>query len=91
MNNKYIDAEEQEIIESLNSDNWISDFDESIKNKYENIAKFTISRTKSISVDISEKDFQELQSKAISAGINHQTLVSLLIHQYNEGRIALSI
>lgn len=85
----YTDEEEKEIIENIHNEEWISVFNENLKNEYTEIAINTIERTKNITIKISEKDFQKLRGKAYSAGINYQSIVNALIHQYNEGNISL--
>ena len=85
--NDYIDKEEKEIIESLDSGDWVSDFDEDIKKQYEEYAKNSTANTKQISAHITEKDYNRIKLKAMQAGISHESLIALLIHKYNEGKI----
>jgi len=34
---------------------------------------------------------KKIQIKAIEAGVPYQSLISMLIHKYNEGKIALNL
>jgi hypothetical protein len=61
---EYIDEEEKALIESLHSDHWISDFDDSVKKMYEESAQLNRPNTKKISIKVSERDFHKIQAKA---------------------------
>ncbi len=87
----FIDEEEKEIIESLNSDSWISDFDDDIKKIYEEYSINTFDFKNKIEVNLTDKDFSNLRLKAIEAGVPYQSLIAMLIHKYNEGKIRLNI
>ena len=87
---KYIDQEEKEIIESLYSEERVSDFDESTKKMYEDSAKLNRPNAKQISVKVSERDYQKIQAKALEEGISYQAIVAMLIHKFNEGKIAIT-
>jgi len=89
--NEYIDEEEKEIIESLKSETWISDFNENIKKQYEEYAKFSLLNTRQIVANISERDFNKIKIKALQEGIPYESLIAILIHKYNEGKIALGL
>lgn len=65
-------------------------FKEDIKTAKE-YAKNTISKSKHISIRLSEKDIQKLKIKSIETGIPYQTLIGALIHQYTENKIKLKI
>lgn len=54
-------------------------------------SKNTISKSKHISIRLSEKDLQKLKIKSIETGISYQTLIGALIHQYTENKIKLKI
>jgi predicted DNA binding CopG/RHH family protein len=87
---EYIDEEEKELIESLHSDHWISDFDETIKKMYEESAKLNRPNAKKISINLSERDYHKIQAKALEQGIPYQSMISMLIHKFNEGKIAFT-
>jgi predicted DNA binding CopG/RHH family protein len=54
-------------------------------------AKATISKTKQISVRLSERDLRKIKVKAIEIGIPYQTLIGSVLHQYATGRITATI
>jgi predicted DNA binding CopG/RHH family protein len=54
-------------------------------------AKATISKTKHISIRVSEKDLRKIKAKAVETGIPYQTLIGSLLHQYASGRITLTL
>ena len=87
----FIDEEEKEIIESLRSDSWISDFNDDIRKKYEEYASNTIDFKNKVEINLTDKDFNKIKIKAIEAGVPYQALISMLIHKYNEGKIGLNI
>lgn len=84
----YIDEEEKELIESLHSEKWVSDFNDDIKKMYEESAQYSILSTKRINIKVTEKDFEKIQAKALQEGLSYQSLISMLIHKYNEGKVA---
>ncbi|NLO19724.1 MAG: antitoxin [Ignavibacteria bacterium] len=85
---KYIDHEEKEIIESLYADEWLTDFDESIKKAYVESAQLNRYSAKQINIEVSEQDYQKILAKARESGVPYQAIVSMLIQKYNEGKIA---
>lgn len=87
----FIDEDEKEIIESLRSDSWISDFNDDIRKKYEDYASNTIEFKNKVEVNLTDKDFDKIKIKAIEAGVPYQALISMLVHKYNEGKIGLNV
>lgn len=87
----FIDEDEKEIIESLRSDSWISDFNDDIWKKYEDYASNTIEFKNKVEVNLTDKDFDKIKIKAIEAGVPYQALISMLVHKYNEGKIGLNV
>jgi hypothetical protein len=67
---KYIDEEEREIIESLYSDGWVSDFDDVVKKFYEDSAIFHIENTRQVNVNLPVKEFLDLKNKANEVGVH---------------------
>jgi predicted DNA binding CopG/RHH family protein len=78
-----LDAEENELLHSVENDEWVS-----VPNKDEKIAQFasaarnTLGRSKNINIRLSERDLMKLKSKASEKGIPYQTLVASILHQY---------
>lgn len=36
---------------------------------------------------MTERDLKKIQAKAVEEGVPYQSLISMLIHKYNEGRV----
>jgi predicted DNA binding CopG/RHH family protein len=89
--NNFIDNEEKELIESLHSEEWVSDFNADIKKEYEEYARQSLSNTKQISISVSERDYNKIQTRAIQEGLSYQSLIALLIHKFNEDKIAITL
>ncbi|MEW5694191.1 MAG: CopG family antitoxin [Candidatus Hydrogenedentota bacterium] len=89
MSKKYkLDKEEKEILQSVESGEWVSipDVKGAIK-RYANYARDTIKKDKRVNIRISNRDLEMIQRKAIEEGIPYQTLISSLIHKYISGRL----
>ncbi len=52
------------------------------KERYQQRAKQTLSKSKSINIRISERDLQKIKSLAAEKGLPYQTLISSLLYQY---------
>jgi predicted DNA binding CopG/RHH family protein len=86
----YLDKEEMELAKSLDRDDWISDLTKKEKRKYEEYARYSLSKRKRINIRMSERDLKKIQAKAIEEGIPYQSLISMLIHKYNEGKLSFN-
>ena len=88
MENIVLDKEEKELLQSLESDNWISvdNLEEEI-NKHQQIARNTLRKDKRINIRLSSHDLEALKTNAVEIGIPYQTLVSSILHQYTTGRL----
>jgi predicted DNA binding CopG/RHH family protein len=87
----YLDKEEKELAESLEKDNWISDLDKKGKKQYEAYARYSLNKQKRINIRMSERDLKKIRAKAIEEGIPYQSLISMLIHKYSEGKLSISM
>jgi predicted DNA binding CopG/RHH family protein len=87
---KYIDKEEMELAKSLETEEWVSDLTEKEKRQFEEYARSSLMKQKRINIRMSERDLKKIQAKAIEEGIPYQSLISMLIHKYNEGKISIS-
>ena len=38
---------------------------------------------------MTERDLKRIQAKAIEEGLPYQSLISMLIHKYNEGKVSI--
>ena len=61
----FIDEEEKELIESLHSEKWVSDFDDEIKKMYEDYAKNSFQFDNSVEIKLTGRDIQKIQVIAI--------------------------
>lgn len=84
----YLDKDEQEIINSFNNDEWVS-VNKAEKGKYVKAAKESLSKNRRINIRLTERDYNNIQVKAIQEGIPYQTLIASIIHKYNNGELKL--
>ncbi len=83
-----IDQEEQLIISSLENEEWqqVDNLDKE-KEKAVLTARNTIKKDKRINLRLTQKDYHQIQLKAIEQGIPYQTLISSIIHRYLSGAL----
>lgn len=88
MKNYELDIEEQELLKSLENDEWesIPNLEDEIKSHQE-IAKNTLRKDKRINIRLSTNDLEALKTNAVELGLPYQTLVSSILHQYASGRL----
>ena len=84
----YLDKDEMELAKSLENEKWISDLTKKQKKQYEEYARYSLGKRKRINIRMSERDLKKIQAKAIEEGIPYQSLISMLIHKYNEGKLS---
>ena len=87
---KYLDKEEKQLAESLENEEWISNLPKNAKKKYEDYAHHSLKKKKRINIRMNERDLRKIQAKAIEEGIPYQSLISMLIHKYNDGKIKIN-
>ncbi len=87
MSNK-LNKEEKEILESYESDEWVSVSKPASIAKYKAAAKATFKKDKRVNIRISELDLELLQERALIEGLPYQTLMSSVLHKYVTGRFA---
>ena len=85
---KPIDREEKELMESIENDDWqpVKNFGHERK-KAITAARNTLRKDKRINLRLSQKDYHQIQIKAIEEGIPYQTLISSLVHKYLNGSL----
>ncbi|MFC1813888.1 antitoxin [Thermodesulfobacteriota bacterium] len=85
---KPFDKEEQELMKSIENDEWVSvnNLDEEIQ-KAKEAARATFIKSERMNIRISPKDLDGLKVRAMEEGIPYQTLVSSIIHKYLAGRL----
>jgi predicted DNA binding CopG/RHH family protein len=78
-----IDPEEKELMESIERDEWrpVKNIDQE-KEKAMVAARNTLRKNKRINLRLTEKDYHQIQIKAIEEGIPYQTLISSIVHKY---------
>ena len=83
-----LDKEEQELLSSIENDEWVSV--DNLKNeikKHQEIAKNTLKKDKRINIRLSSFDLEAIKTKAVEMGLPYQTLISSILHQYISGRL----
>jgi len=84
-----IDKEERDLMESIENDEWRSVKNiEKEKEKAIASARNTLKKDKRINLRLTQKDYHQIQVKAIEEGIPYQTLISSIIHKYLNGSLA---
>lgn len=83
------DKEETELAKSLENEEWISDLDKKEKRRYEAYAHYSLSKQKRINIRMTERDLKKIRAKAIEEGLPYQSLISMLIHKYTEGKLRI--
>ncbi|MBC8418311.1 MAG: antitoxin [Desulfobacterales bacterium] len=81
-----IDQEEKELMESIERDEWrpVKNIDQE-KKKAIAAARNTLRKDKRINLRLTQKDYHQIQIKAIEEGIPYQTLISSIVHKYLNG------
>jgi predicted DNA binding CopG/RHH family protein len=87
---KPIDQEEKELMESIEHDEWlpVENLNQE-KEKAMAAARNTLKKDKRINLRLTQKDYHQIQIKAIEEGIPYQTLIAGIIHKYLNGSLTL--
>ena len=85
---KPIDQEEKDLMKSIERDDWqpVKDFNKE-KDKAISAARNTLKKDKRINLRLTQKDYHQIQIRAIEEGIPYQTLISSLVHKYLSGSL----
>ncbi len=81
-----IDDEEKELMKSVENDEWRPV--KKIKHEKEKAiaaARNTLRKDKRVNLRLTQRDYHQIQIKAIEEGIPYQTLISSIIHKYLNG------
>ncbi len=83
-----IDQEEKELMESIERDEWhpVKNIVQE-KKKAIAAARNTLRKDKRINLRLTQKDYHQMQIKAIEEGIPYQTLISSIVHKYLNGSL----
>jgi predicted DNA binding CopG/RHH family protein len=85
---EYLDDEEQQLIESLEQDEWVPIADrETAVSEARAVAQATLKKDRRMNVRISERDLKGLKARAAEEGLPYQTLVTMVLHKYVAGRL----
>lgn len=86
---KPLDKEESDLMKSLENDEWkpVKDLKHQKKVAIE-AARNTLKKDKRINLRLSQKDYHQIQIKAVEEGIPYQTLISSIIHKYLNGTLS---
>jgi len=86
---KPIDQEEKDLMESIEREEWqpVKNINQD-KKKAMAAARNTLKKDKRINLRLTQKDYHQIQIKAIEEGIPYQTLISSIIHKYLNGSLA---
>jgi len=85
-----LDKAEKDLAKSLDNEKWISDLTQKDKAQYTEYARYSLNKQKRINIRMSERDLVKIRAKAIEEGIPYQSLISMLIHKYNEGKLSIT-
>jgi predicted DNA binding CopG/RHH family protein len=86
---QYIDKEEMELAKSLEAEEWVSDLTKKEKKQFVESARNSLTKQKRINIRMTERDLKKIQARAIEEGLPYQSLISMLIHKYNEGKVSV--
>ncbi|MCP4020837.1 MAG: antitoxin [Desulfobacteraceae bacterium] len=83
-----IDPEEKELMESIEKNEWqpVKNFEQE-KEKAITAARNTLKKDKRINLRLTQKDYHQIQIRAIEEGIPYQTLISSIVHKYLNGSL----
>ncbi len=87
---KHIDKDEKALAQSLEKEEWVSNLTKKEKQQYEEYARYSLNKQRRINIRMTERDLKKIRAKAIEEGIPYQSLISMLIHKYNEGKVSIN-
>lgn len=78
-----IDQEEKDLMESIERGEWqqVNNFDQE-KETAMTAARNTLKKDKRINLRLTQKDYYQIQIRAIQEGVPYQTLISSIVHKY---------
>jgi predicted DNA binding CopG/RHH family protein len=85
---KPIDQDEKNLMDTIERGDWkpVDDLDRE-KEKAISAARNTLKKDKRINLRLTQKDYHQIQIKAIEEGIPYQTLISSIVHKYLNGSL----
>ena len=83
-----LDPEEEALMASIESGEWQPVEDREPEGaKALEAARATLKKDRRINLRLTEKDYYQIQLKAIEEGIPYQTLIASLVHKYLNGTL----
>ncbi|WP_341790929.1 CopG family antitoxin [Rickettsia endosymbiont of Gonocerus acuteangulatus] len=84
--NIVLDAEEKELLDSFENDEWqsVEDFEQE-KSIAQNAAANYLKKDIRINIRISSSDLTRIKQKAAYEGLPYQTLIASILHKYSAG------
>jgi len=82
-----IDADEKELLESVERGEWKSAGGKRGRTRYSRYAKATFRKDRRLNIRLSSKDLEAIQKRALAEGLPYQTLIASLLHKYASGRL----
>ena len=81
-----LDQEEKDLMESIEKEEWqtVKNLDQEKKAAIQT-ARNTLKKDKRINLRLSQKDYHQIQLRAIEEGIPYQTLIASIVHKYLNG------
>ena len=86
----FLDKDERKLARSLENEEWVSDLTKKEKKQYQEYARYSLNKKKRINLRMTERNLKKIRAKAVEEGIPYQSLISMLIHKYNEGKISFN-
>ncbi len=85
---KPINQEEKDLMESIEREEWkpVKNFNRE-KDKAIEAARNTLKKDKRINLRLTQKDYQQIQIKAIEEGLPYQSLIASIVHKYINGKL----
>ena len=85
MSKAKLNAEERELLDAYEADEFISDLTDERRLHLAHTAEDSFKKDKRINIRISKRDLEALQRRALEEGLPYQTLVSSVLHKYISG------
>ena len=83
-----LDAEEKELLDSYEADEWHPVDDLAAETQtYSDYARATFKKDRRVNIRISTKDLEMLQKRAMEEGLPYQTLMASILHKFVTGRL----
>jgi len=90
MKNLNLDGFEQDILDSVENNEWQSKGD--INTRLIELRGFLKNeKKKAVSIRLSENDLYELKKKSLENGVPYQNIIQILVHQYTSNKIHLDV